>query len=887
MKSAKELQVRRSANAGHQVSATNAVPFDSDSLPCLEDPGLTAASFSRSLESDSGSTDTETISVGDLIADRYAVTEVVSQNCLAATDGVDGRSVLLKIVEGSSQELRDIANAAKRSSEISHPSLVRVVGFQQTPNHAFIISESVDGRTLREEIADRLERDQRFTIEEVLKVAVDVCRCLQVCHARMAHGQISVDTILITTDGCTRLVDYGLPCDNGLDHAGRNCPQTPATRAQDLRDLAAVLYELLTGQEPGPLPIAPHLIRHSVPVRLSRVIVKGLSYRRLASSVDPRSFERRLTRATKRKTHPAVIVISVVLACVATSVVVSGVRTYQTRQAKLEAERLANKPEYAKRLGKLRLMQQHAEALMTSVASESKRLQQEVEKCEKELANAEDGNKTMQAANARQKLGKLRPQYDMAMTIHEHWNRHANRQQWMTDVAGLFSAAESQAKDENYIEAIDFLKPAEVILNRLVNWHNSIPSRLHEMDQLSARLDECVDEYSSLAFSPYSEPQRLFQEAQKSLTSDDGSDAGDILKSVEQQLDAIDELMPLRLELEQLRQTPRVVSELPELQEQYNRIDESLVRGDTYLESGNVENAGQQYCHAKTRYREMPVAIVETLLAMFHASRNPQEAMYLLDEALLVPLDAEYDQNRREQVYLSRADIRIELGELRRAIDDLNTVIRLNPGNASFYVKRADLWNELRDTDAAITDYERAISLDDDMIDVGIRLAELYAANRQVKLAAERYGWVLARCPENMKARLARATISAQAGWWSDALKDSCHVLTHDQTLLAAWQIRTMANYELRNFNDAVEDSSRLIEVTSDSAMGYAYRAAAYLENGQFDAAIKDATSAIRIDPSSAWCYRIRAKARFGKGEADSARQDYQLAMRLAAERAF
>ncbi len=887
MKSSKELQFGRPVSDGQQVPETGSISFDSSELPFLEAPRQTAGPVDETVESVTCPDEGGAIRVGGLIADRYSVTDVISQSCFVATDGVDGKSVLLKVICGTDTLGVGMAAAVNRSSGVSHPSLVGVLDFHQTAHRAFVVSESVDGRSLREEIANRVERDQRFTIEEVLKVAADVCRCLKVCHTQMAHGRINVDTIFITADGCTRLADYGLPCGTDVDHAGGNGLQTPAAKANDLRDLAGVLYELLTGQRPGPSPVAPHTLRNSVPARLSQVILKSLSGRRIGPTADPKSFERRLTRASKRKTHPAVTVICVVLACVATAAVISSVSDYQARQAEREVLRLARKPEYARRLGEVRQMQQQAEVLMTSLASESKRLHQEVEKWEKELANAEDGNKPTQAENARQKLEKLRPQSDMAERIHEYWSRHANRQQWTTGASGFLSAAEMLAKDGDYDEAVDSLKSANDIFSGLVSWHSSIERRLREMDRLSARLDERASEYSSLGFLPYSEPQQQLQKAQVSLISGDGSDAEDAFQGIEQLLGAIDELMPLRLELEQLRQRPRVVSELPELEDQYSVIDELLESGDLQLAAGNAANASTQYSQAKESYREMPVKTVETLLSMFDASRNPREALHLLDEALLIPLEPEHDQQRREQVYASRSELRIELGELRLAIDDLNMVISLNPGNASFYAKRADLWNELRDTEAAITDYEQAISLDDDQIDAGIRLAELYAASGQSKLAVSRYGWVLARRPDDVKTRLARATISAQAGSWTDPLEDSSHVLTHDQSRLVAWQIRTMANFELRNIKDAVEDASRLIEFASDYAMGYTYRAAANLEDGQFDAAIKDSTAAISIDPSSVWCYRIRAKARFGKGETDSAQQDYQLAMRLAAEETF
>ncbi|MFI5840080.1 hypothetical protein ACIA8K_10265 [Catenuloplanes sp. NPDC051500] len=81
-----------------------------------------------------------------------------------------------------------------------------------------------------------------------------LCAALEALHARgFAHGALEADALLITVDG--RILPRDL---------GRAAFQDPAAfpgPAADVRDLAALLYEAVTGVLPGTPPIPPGMLR--------------------------------------------------------------------------------------------------------------------------------------------------------------------------------------------------------------------------------------------------------------------------------------------------------------------------------------------------------------------------------------------------------------------------------------------------------------------------------------------------------------------------------------------------------------------------------------------------------------------------------------------------
>ncbi|MBI1313845.1 tetratricopeptide repeat protein [bacterium] len=881
--------VRQPVNASHKCQADGNHGHLSESeqmdLPGLECPVLMPSDGRNLRDTMNSPAATRLIpAVGARVAERYEIRKVLDQDRCLATDHVLGTDVCLRFVKGDSARLSELADAAAESSRLSHPLLARVLGFHQTAGHAFIVTEAVTGTTLRDELNSRTTRNQRFSVEEVLRIAGDLCRCLAACHGQSAHGNVCPETIVLASNGSAVLTDYGVARLIVQNDCQQNASRAQVARHHDVKAVAEVVYELLTGQKPDDDARSPREIRSTVPERLSRVIMRSMSSDAASRNVSIHRLHQQLQRAAAPKTHPAVTIAAVAAVGISTALLICGVRNHQNRQAAIEMQRQAQKPEFARRLGMVNELRKQSDSLLAWLTAEPQRLTREVEKWEKELANAEDSGKATQATHARQKLNGLRPELETAERIAEIWDRHLSRQEWQTAAAGHLAAAETLGKDGAYEDAVENLNSAEAAFNSIVAWHGNVASILADHDLVQTQLDERSHKYPELDFDPYSRPNELLQTVHRQLLAGDGSESQNTLRQAKTLIDSVDKLMPTRTKVESLRQRPAVVGELPELQQEYSDIDTLLLSGDELLTQGKPTDAATYYSQAETRYAGAPARVVESLFSMLDAVENPHQGLHLIDEILRVQLSEKEDRVRRTRALQRRATLHLNLQRPQQAAEDLTMAIKLDADNADLYAQRATVWMSLSETPRAIEDCEQAISLDHNQVDIAVQLAELYVSENQHELAFARYGWALERRPDRLDARLGRATVAMQKQNWADALEDCSFVLMHDAAISTAWQISMIANFELGHFDKTIEDCSRLIDVEPQCGMAYAYRAAAQVERNDFQSAIQDATLAISKCPDSAWCYRIRARAKFGHGESEAAQHDYQVAMRLTVD---
>ncbi len=71
----------------------------------------------------------------------------------------------------------------------------------------YIVSEFVDGSSLKELLADR----RTLPEQETIAIFGQVLRALALVHERgVIHRDITPDNILITADGAVKLIDFGI-----------------------------------------------------------------------------------------------------------------------------------------------------------------------------------------------------------------------------------------------------------------------------------------------------------------------------------------------------------------------------------------------------------------------------------------------------------------------------------------------------------------------------------------------------------------------------------------------------------------------------------------------------------------------------------------------------
>jgi protein kinase-like protein/Calx-beta domain-containing protein len=153
---------------------------------------------------------------------------------------------------------------------LAHPSIARAFELDRDGDGYFLVSEFLDGETLRN-VLDHLKPEclEPHEADEVLRTIGDA---LAYAHDRdVVHGEVRAENVLVTMDHRCVLTNF---------MANRLLRWRPSTAApaDDVRDFAALAYELHTGER---LPAHSRtLARNTAPKRLLRAIETVLQSKR-------------------------------------------------------------------------------------------------------------------------------------------------------------------------------------------------------------------------------------------------------------------------------------------------------------------------------------------------------------------------------------------------------------------------------------------------------------------------------------------------------------------------------------------------------------------------------------------------------------------------------
>jgi serine/threonine-protein kinase len=219
---------------------------------------------------------------------KYELRAVLGKGAMGTVyDGFDpliARQVAIKTVRlpaaddlEAQEELARFKREAQAAGRLSHPNIVGVFDYGETPDIAYIVMEFVDGTTLKH----LTDKKDRFELPEIVRLMTELMAGLQYSHDRgVVHRDIKPANIMLTKKGEVKIADFGIARieSSSMTQAGtmlgtpsymspeQFMGQTVDSRT-DLYSSGVLLYQLLTGEKPfeGGLTAIMHKVLNTEP----------------------------------------------------------------------------------------------------------------------------------------------------------------------------------------------------------------------------------------------------------------------------------------------------------------------------------------------------------------------------------------------------------------------------------------------------------------------------------------------------------------------------------------------------------------------------------------------------------------------------------------------
>ena len=208
--------------------------------------------------------------VGDLIADRYELEELVDHGGMSSVyrghDRLLERKVALKVLHphflDDPEYVERFRREARAVAQLSHPNIVTVIDRGSADGHQFIVFEYVEGENLKQ----LLERSGPLPADRAVELGIEIADALAFAHSHdLVHRDVKPQNILVDANGNAKVTDFGiarsLDVERGVTQTGtvlgtsnylspEQAEGRQVTPASDIYSLGVVLYELVTGDVP-------------------------------------------------------------------------------------------------------------------------------------------------------------------------------------------------------------------------------------------------------------------------------------------------------------------------------------------------------------------------------------------------------------------------------------------------------------------------------------------------------------------------------------------------------------------------------------------------------------------------------------------------------------
>jgi serine/threonine-protein kinase len=242
-----------------------------------------------------------------------------SSDVYLAEDTVIRRKVALKILrrrDDDSENRRSFDRELRCASVLNHPNIVTVLDVGVEGDFHFIVSEYVEGETLRQRLAHGA-----LPFLEAVDVAIGIAKALVAAHeAWIVHRDVKPENVLLRRDQTVKVADFGIATLVGGSNDATDPLRRPGSLAgslhylspeqvrgepiidtrSDIYSLGVVLYEMLSGDPPftgggamdvlaaiveaNPKPLPP-FVPHALAELVSRAMRKSI-YERTQTTAE-------------------------------------------------------------------------------------------------------------------------------------------------------------------------------------------------------------------------------------------------------------------------------------------------------------------------------------------------------------------------------------------------------------------------------------------------------------------------------------------------------------------------------------------------------------------------------------------------------------------------
>lgn len=227
----------------------------------------------------------------------------------------------------------------------------------------------------------------------------------------------------------------------------------------------------------------------------------------------------------------------------------------------------------------------------------------------------------------------------------------------------------------------------------------------------------------------------------------------------------------------------------------------------------------------------------------------------------------------------ARAKVLVREGKPRRALEDMDNLIRIVRDRPDYYMTRARVYVKLKDYASALEDYGKVLSLSPGDDRVMKEKVLVYFKTNQPQKALDVLSGFASRGGQDAEARVLQARAHILLKHYDKAERILNDVLRTVPGYAPAYLYSGMVLIRRDRPDEALSRLNRAIELDSSFAEAFKERARIFITLGELVRAATDLTSAVNLDPADGELFALRGFTSLKRMLYDAAIEDFSRAL--------